>query len=107
VRAVGALLEVGIPGEDIFRSVISRRTFVRRRAEEKALSPEESDRAERFARILALATTVLGDRERALRWLEGSHQTFEGRRPLDLIASSVGTKVVEDALLQAYYGNVG
>jgi putative toxin-antitoxin system antitoxin component (TIGR02293 family) len=107
VRAVGNLLQVGVPDEDIFRSVISRRTFIRRKAEEQALSPEESDRAERFARVLALATAVFGDRQRALQWLEAGHRTFAGRRPLDLIASSVGTKVVEDALLQAYYGNVG
>ncbi len=90
----------------MFRWVIPRRTWQLRRQARKALTPDESDRAERIARTLALAEAVFGDRGRAIRWLSSAKQRFDGQTPLDLINSSVGTKIVEDALLQAYYGNV-
>lgn len=104
--SIDGLLHQGIPETDIYRCVIPRRTFQHRRASAKRLTPNESDRAERLARVLALARAVFGDPERAVRWLLSTKKRFDDRRPLDLIQSSVGTKLVEEALLQAYFGNV-
>ncbi len=105
-RAVSRLIERGIPDRDIFRVVIPRRTFQRRLAQHAPLSPAQSDRAERFARILALASTVLGNEKRAIEWLSTTKRRFNGERPLTLLESSTGTRLVEETLLQAYYGNV-
>lgn len=106
VHSIDALLALGIPEADIHKLVLSRRTFQRRRTARSALTPDESDRAERVARILALARVVLGDTPRAVNWLSTTKRRLNNRRPLDLLGSSVGTKIVEETLLQAYYGNV-
>ena len=105
-HTIDALIEHGIPEADVFGWVIPRRTWQRRRQAQETLTADESDRAERLARIFALACAVLDDQERAVLWLSSSKRRFDGQRPLDLISSSVGTKLVEEALLQAYYGNV-
>jgi putative toxin-antitoxin system antitoxin component (TIGR02293 family) len=107
VRSVSRLIERGIPDHEIYRTVIPRRTFARRLAADARLSPDESDRAERVARVLALATVVLGDNRRAIEWLSTQKQRFAGARPLDLLESTAGAKLVESTLRQAYYGDVG
>ncbi len=106
VHSVEALLELGIPEADIFRLVLSRRTYQRRHAAHSALTADESDRAERLARIVALTCAVLGDAKRAVNWLTTAKRGFDNRRALDLLGSNIGAKIVEEALLQAYYGNV-
>jgi putative toxin-antitoxin system antitoxin component (TIGR02293 family) len=106
-ESVTRLIEQGIPDRDIFRTVIPRRTFQRRLASQAPLSPTESDRVERFGRILALASLVLDGETRAVQWLSTKKRRFNDARPLDLLESNTGTKLVEDTLLQAYYGNVG
>lgn len=105
-RSIEALVEHGIPDNHIFRSVISRRTFHRRRANNETLTSEESDRAERFGRMLALATLVFGDEPRAVHWLTQPKSTLNDRVPLEMLASSVGANVVTDLLLQSYFGLV-
>lgn len=105
-QAITGLLDGGIPESDLFQIVIPRRTWYRRRESHKPLTPDESDRAQRVAGILALAQAVFSDRGRALHWLGSPKRRLDGRRPFDLMNSSVGAKIVEDTLLQAYYGNV-
>lgn len=105
-QAIAGLLERGIPESDLFQIVIPRRTWYRRKESQEPLTPDESDRAQRVAGILALAQAVFADRGRALHWLGSPKRRLDGRRPFDLMSSSVGAKIVEDTLLQAYYGNV-
>lgn len=103
-QSLDRLIAHGIPDTEIFRSVISRRTYHRRRAENENLSAEESDRAERVARTLALATLVFGAEEPAVRWLTQPNSQLNHEAPVVMLASSVGAKVVEDLLLQSYFG---
>ena len=103
---VQALLDAGVDERDVFDSVIARRTWQRRREAQEPLSSDESDRAARVAQLLAMATAVFDDHDRALLWLNTPKRRFEGQRPLDLVGSSVGARLVEETLLQAYYGNV-
>ncbi len=105
IRSLESLIERGIPEGDIYRFVIPRRTLERRRATH-ILSPSESDRTERLAHIVALACIVLGENEKAVEWLTTRKQQFNDARPLDLIESNTGAKLVEDVLLRAYFGNV-
>ncbi len=105
-ESVESLLAHGIPEAELFRAVISRRTFHRRKNEDQTLTAEESDRTERFARTLALAILVLGDQERAVRWLMRDKKSLEGQTPLTMLASGGGTRAVEELLLQGYFGLV-
>ncbi len=84
--------------------VISRRTLQDRRKKRLPLTPEASDRAVRLARLDAQATEVLGDPERARRWLRTPNPALEGRVPLELSVSSEGARLVETVLGRIAHG---
>jgi putative toxin-antitoxin system antitoxin component (TIGR02293 family) len=81
------------------------RTFQRFKiAPGKALSKEQSGRTWKFAEILAKATEVFGGQKEAEAWLERPAIGLEGRRPIDLLATPAGVKLVEDYLGRIEYG---
>lgn len=99
-RVLSELGRAGLAEDEIHRLVIPRRTLSHRRARRRPLTPVESDRALRLARIVALASEVFGERDRALRWLRKPKQCFSGRAPLDVIATESGGRMVEEMLYQ-------
>ncbi len=104
VAAVGSLLKHGIPESFVFAAILPKRTYQRRRELKEPLTPDESDRTERVARALALATVIFDDEERSVRWLASPKPEFGDRAPLELLRTKIGTDIVERALLRAYYG---
>lgn len=107
-RALEEVLRSGLlePAE-IYDLVVPRRTFAHRKEKRQALSPEESDRLTRAVRVAARAEEALGDAERAGRWLRRSNRALEGRRPIDLLESDVGARMVERALGRIEHGVIG
>ncbi len=89
---------------DIYRVVGSPRTLQRKRARGGTLSPEESDRLARLARILARADEVLGGAEPAKRWLGKPNTALGDTRPLSLLDSDAGTLAVEQVLGRIEHG---
>ncbi len=84
---------------------ISLRTFQRRKdMPGKPLSPEQSGRTWKFAEILAWATTVLGSQEEAEQWLERPAIGLDQRRPIDLLATPAGVRLVEEFLRRVEHG---
>ena len=84
---------------------ISVRTFQRHRdAPTKPLSQEQSGRVWKFAEILAKAVAVFGSRDEAERWLARPAMGLDRLRPIDLLATPEGTKLVEDHLVRLEYG---
>lgn len=84
---------------------MSLRTFQRRKGTpEKPLSPEQSGRTWKFAEILAKATAVFGSQEEAEQWLERPAIGLDRRRPIDLLATPAGAKMVESFLHRLEYG---
>jgi len=84
---------------------MSLRTFQRRRgAPAKPLNQEQSGRTWKFAEILAKATATFGSQEEAEQWLERPAMGLDQRRPIDLLATPAGTKIVEDFLERLEYG---
>ena len=84
---------------------VSRRTLQRfRAAPGKPLSNEQSGRAWKFAEILSKATEVFGSQQEAEQWLERPAMGLDRRRPIDLLATPAGVKLVEDFLGQMEYG---
>jgi putative toxin-antitoxin system antitoxin component (TIGR02293 family) len=84
---------------------MSMRTFQRRKDDpDKLLSTEQSSRAWKLAEILAKATEVFGSEEEAERWMERPAMGLDGHRPVDLLATSAGTELVETFLEQLEYG---
>ena len=73
------------------------RTLARRR-QERNLSPDESDRVYRAARLVAQAEEVLGDLARAARWFKAPNRALGHARPLDLLDTDIGSRQVEEVL---------
>jgi putative toxin-antitoxin system antitoxin component (TIGR02293 family) len=58
----------------------------------------------KLAEILAKATAVLGSQQEAERWLEQPAIGLDQRRPIDLLATPAGTKIVKDFLTRLEFG---
>lgn len=98
------LLAHGFSREELFDLVVPRRTLARRRHSGERLSPEESDRAVRLARIAAHAERVFGDDEKAHGWLREPSRTLGGAVPLSLLRTETGAHLVEQTLHRIDYG---
>lgn len=79
------------------------RTLARRRQEQR-LRPAESDRLFRLVRIASQATEVLGNEERASRWLHTENRALGGQTPLALLDTDLGTLQVEEVLGRIEHG---
>lgn len=85
---------------------ISVRTLQRRKkdAQETVLSVEQSNRTWKFAEILGRATDIFGSKEEAEAWMNLPAIGLDQRRPIDLLATAVGTEAVENYLTRIEYG---
>ncbi len=81
--------------------IVPPATFKRRKA---VLKPEESEKVERLARIIATAEDVWNDPDDARRFLTAPHALFGGRRPIDLARTELGARRVEELLWQIAHG---
>jgi putative toxin-antitoxin system antitoxin component (TIGR02293 family) len=84
---------------------MSLRTFQRHKTTPaRPLNQEQSGRIWKFAEILAKATSVFGTQDEAEQWLEQPAIGLDQHRPLDLLATPAGVKLVEDYLERLEYG---
>jgi putative toxin-antitoxin system antitoxin component (TIGR02293 family) len=104
-RAVEEVLRSGLfePGE-LYQLVIARRTLAHRKEKRQPLSPEQSDRLARVVRVAERAEEALGDHEKAARWLRKPNRSILGKRPIDLLGSDIGTRMVERVLGRIEHG---
>jgi putative toxin-antitoxin system antitoxin component (TIGR02293 family) len=95
----------GLTRDEFHRIVIPQRTF-RHRTErrnkglQEVLSPEESDKAVRAARILAFAERVFAGRDKALSWMRQPKKRFHGDTPMTMLETETGARLVEQMLVQ-------
>lgn len=76
-------------------------TLKRRRTR---LSPTESQRLERLARIVAMTEEVWGGRPAAAEFLACRHPRLGGRTPLQMAATDLGVRQVEELLAAIEFG---
>ncbi len=81
--------------------IVPEATYKRRR---ESLSAEESERAERLARIFATADYVWNSEDDARAFLTTPHSMLQGHSPLDVSMSELGARRVEELLWRLYYG---
>lgn len=81
--------------------IIPEATYKRRRI---SLSVEESERAERLARIFATTQYVWDSEDDARAFLNTPHSMLQGRTPLDVSMTELGARRVEELLWKLYYG---
>ena len=85
---------------------ISEGSFARRKRSGK-LSPSESERLLRLARVFEQATALHdGDADGARQWLETPVPSLGNRRPLDLARTEPGAREVEDLIGRIAHGIV-
>lgn len=76
---------------------LKKRTLARRRGEQR-LSPDESERLVRLARVAARAEGVLGDRAASLRWIRKPNRALGSVAPLELLDTDLGLDAVMNVL---------
>ena len=81
--------------------VAPRATLKRRRTR---LSPTESQRLERLARIVAMTEEVWQDHTAAAEFLTRRHRGLGGRTPLQTAATDPGARQVEELLASIEFG---
>jgi putative toxin-antitoxin system antitoxin component (TIGR02293 family) len=85
----------------LMRRIVPEATYKRRR---ERLSPAESERTERLARVVAIAEDVWQDREQARRFLTTPHPEIGGKSPLDAALTELGARQAEEVMARIVYG---
>lgn len=85
----------------LMHRIVPEGTLKRRKGR---LSPEESERAERLARVYATAVHVLESADDARRFLHTPHPMLEAQQPLDVALTEIGAQRVERILWSLHYG---
>jgi putative toxin-antitoxin system antitoxin component (TIGR02293 family) len=104
LESLAALARDGLSPQEVDRLIIPRRTLSHRRARKEPLNQVESERALRVASIAALAEDTFDDKAKADAWLRRPTRALDGRRPIDLLDSEVGGRLVENLLYRIAHG---
>jgi putative toxin-antitoxin system antitoxin component (TIGR02293 family) len=88
---------------ELDRIVLPRKTLANRR-KLGTLTPEQSDRLVRVARVLAAAEQTFGNRDKAGTWLRRPTTALAGERPLDLLDTDEGARATETLLGRIAHG---
>ena len=81
--------------------IVPRTTLERRQAR---LSPEESERTERAARLFVHATRALGTEAEARTFMTTAHPMLDNRTPLEAARTDLATRRAEHILHALEYG---
>jgi putative toxin-antitoxin system antitoxin component (TIGR02293 family) len=104
-RSVDAVLRGGmLDASELHDLVVPRRTLAHRKEKRQSLTPEQSDRLTRVVRVFVRAEEALGAAEKAARWMRKENRALGGRRPMDLLESDVGARMVERVLGRIEHG---
>jgi putative toxin-antitoxin system antitoxin component (TIGR02293 family) len=105
VSAIDAVVdELDVPKGTLLPTLrIARRTMERRKVTGR-LSPEESERLYRLAKVLASAESVLGSKDKARRWLSNPNRALGDVTPLSLLETEAGADEVMNVLGRIEYG---
>ncbi|GEM_PF-840036 len=99
LSVIDRLLAEGVTKQEV-GLVAPARTLAHRRANAEKLTIEESDRAVRLARVVAQTESVFGSKDKAMAWLRQPMKRFEGNTPIEMLVSDVGSRLVEEVLVQ-------
>ncbi len=101
---IDALKRRGITDREVGSLIVKPRTLSHRRANGSRLTIDESDRAARVARTLALAKNCFADPGKTNRWLHKNLRALGGQAPMDLIRTDAGARTVENLLARIAWG---
>jgi putative toxin-antitoxin system antitoxin component (TIGR02293 family) len=96
--------KIDLPLEQLAAKLSISRSTLQRRKSAGRLSPDESDKAIRFSRLLRQATVLFGSTEKARAWLKYPQYGLGGAVPLDYASTEAGAREVENLLGRIKYG---
>ena len=85
----------------LMQQVIPAATFHRRG---DTLKPQEGERVERLARVIATAEHVWNDTDDARAFLSTAHPMLGGKRPIEVALTELGARRVENLLWSLFHG---
>lgn len=102
---VQALLdEVNVSEKDILNyHILAPRTWSHSK-HKGVFSAEQSDRIARFLRVWRQATQTFGNDNKSRLWLERETRALLGKKPIDLLSTETGARVVEELLQRIDHG---
>ena len=80
--------------------IVPEATYKRR----TLLTPAESERTERLARVIAFTEYVWDDAGKAQEWLRKPHPELGRQTPIQCAMTELGARQVEDLLNKIFYG---
>lgn len=96
--------ELGLTLDDLCQLFhISPRT-VQRKGEEDTLGPEVSERVIELATVIIRGHEVLGSKDALRLWIQDEILALGGKRPIDLLDSSYGIRMILDVLSRIEHG---
>lgn len=99
--------ETGLEQKELAEYTVIKPATLQRRAKDGRFKPEESDRLYRFAEVYKAALDLFeGDAKAARRWLDTPVKGLGGRRPLEMVSTSAGSKTVLDLIGRLEHGIV-
>lgn len=105
VTALEVLVRGISPEDDGLRFAFVPRPTLTRRQHQKRLSPEESARVARVARVFEMACEAWGSEGEARDFLRRRHPMLEDRTPLEVsLATDLGARLVEKILGRLIHG---
>jgi putative toxin-antitoxin system antitoxin component (TIGR02293 family) len=106
VKAIDHVVSTGrLTLAEIDQIVLPRKTLSHRR-KIGTLTPDQSDRLMRTARVIAAAEEAFGSQDKAATWLRRPTTALAGDTPLSLLDTSEGALIVEDWLARIDHGLV-
>jgi putative toxin-antitoxin system antitoxin component (TIGR02293 family) len=103
--AIAKIIDRIYPGQtDKYYQLVPRSTLVRRQKEGSVLSVEESQKAERIARIFSFAVEVWGNEDKAKEFMKKSHPMLDDRTPFEASLNELGARQVEQILGRLMFG---
>ena len=104
VTAVDRLMATfGLTQEEVDRVIIPRKTLSHRRKLE-TLTPQQSERVIRVARVLSLAVDTFVSPSKAMTWLRRPTRPLADESPLSLLDTGEGAQLVETLLGRIAHG---
>jgi len=79
-------------------------TVKRRLANNEHFSMQESDRMYRLGMLIKLSDELFQDEEKAQKWIREKVYGLEGKRPLDMITTSIDFEIVKDLIGRIEHG---
>lgn len=98
-NAIDAMVNAGLTTKEVSQ-VLPPRTLSHRKAKGEKLTIDESERAIRLARILAMTEAIFGGEGQALQWLRKPMRRLSGKAPLEMLITEAGGRLVEELLIQ-------